>query len=364
MENPKQGKPKKPRILSLPFKEREYFTENLALLLKSAVPIGETLDSLSQGVKSKPFKKAIESMKQDVEAGYNLADSLERSGIAGTQTLALVRMGEVSGNLVENLQIAAEQERKHHVFVSKVRSAFIYPAFVIVLTIVVGLGVAWFLLPRLADTFAQLHVALPPISQALIGFGIFLRDHGIIAVPVAIVTVIVVMYLLFAAPGTKNIGKKMLLHTPGVGRLIREVELAQFGYLLGTLMNAGLSVTEALLLLANTSTTNDYKKIYLSLADSIGNGYGFKEALGRAKKSERLLPTSVQQMIAAGERSGSLPEVLIMVGKTYEQKSDTTTQNLETIVEPILLVTVAGGVLLVAVAVILPIYSLIGGLNQ
>ena len=362
MENPKRVK--KPRLLALPFKEREYFTENLALLLQAAVPVGETLDSLSQGISSRSFKKAIITMKKDIEAGYNLADSLERSGIAGSQTLALVRMGEASGNLVENLKIAAEQERKHHVFVAKVRSAFIYPAFVIVLTIIVGLGVAWFLLPRLADTFSQLHVALPPISQALIGFGIFLREHGIVAVPVFLLAVIILGYILFAAPGTKNIGKKIMLHTPGVGRLIREVELAQFGYLLGTLMNAGLSVTEALQLLANTSTTLDYKKIYLSLADSIGNGYGFKDALTRSKKSERLIPVSVRQMIAAGERSGSLPEVLVTIGKTYEQKSDTTTQNLETIVEPILLVTVAGGVMLVAIAVILPIYSLIGGLNQ
>ena len=83
----------------------------------------------------------------------------------------------------------------------------------------------------------------------------------------------------------------------------------------------------------------------------------------RYKRSEKMLPQAMQQMIAAGERSGSLPTVLLTVGRTYEQKSDTTTRNLETIIEPILLVAVAGGVMLVAVAVILPIYSLIGGLN-
>lgn len=361
---PKKPKKRKARLLHLPFKEREYFTENLALLMKAAVPIGEALDSLIIGLRTRAFKKALGHARQDVDAGYPLADALERAGIVGSQTLALIRLGEASGNLVENLQIAAQQESKHHSFVSKVRSAFIYPAFVIVLTVVIGLAVAWLLLPRLAVTFNQLKVELPPISRAAIDFGTFLANHGVVAIPVTLVTIMLLGYILFAAPGTKDIGKRLLLMLPGVGRLIREVEIAQFGYLLGTLINAGLSVTQALRMLADTSTTPPYRKFYRYLADSIDNGHTFKESLTSYKRSHRLLPPSVQQMIMAGERSGSLPEVLSTVGKTYEEKSDTTTRNLETIIEPLLLVIVAGGVLIVAIAVILPIYSLIGGLNQ
>lgn len=356
--------PKRRSALRLPFKEREYFSENLALLLKSAVPVGEALESIKISIKSAGFKKAIEAMQKDIEAGYNVADSLERSGIASSQTLALVRLGEASGHLVENLQLAAKQEEKRHKFAAKVRSAFIYPAFVIVLTIVIGLAVAWFLLPRLAETFAQLQVSLPPISRVLINFGEFLQAHGIIAVPAFIGGVLLLLYVLFAAPGTKNIGKKILLHTPGVGRLIRETEIAQFGYLLGTLMDAGLSVTDAFRLLSHASTSPDYQAFYAYMADAIGNGYTFKESLAKYHHSDQLIPLSVQQMLLAGERSGSLPEVLLTVGKNYEEKSDLTTQNLETIIEPILLVAVAGGVMVVAVAVILPIYSLVGGLNQ
>ena len=355
---------KRRQLLHLPFKEREYFTENLALLMKAAVPIGEALDSIMAGLRTRAFKKAITHVKDDIDAGFGLSDALERSGIISGQSLALIRLGEASGNLIENLQIAAQQEAKHHAFVSKVRSAFIYPGFVIVLTIIIGLSVAWFLLPRLAETFSQLKVALPPISRITIDFGLFLRDHGIIAVPAALSGLLFVLYILFAAPKTKDIGRRLLLHLPGVGRLIREVEIAQFGYLLGTLINAGLSVTQALRLLADTTTTPPYRKFYRYMADSIDNGNTFKDSLARYRHSTKLLPPSVQQMIMAGERSGSLPEVLSTIGRTYEQKSDNTTQNLETIVEPLLLVFVAGGVLLVAVAVIMPIYSLIGGLNQ
>lgn len=346
------------------FKDREYFTENLALLLKAAVPIGQTLDSLTISAHSKAMKQVIVQMRADIEAGYSLADALERSGIVSSQTLALVRLGEHSGHLVENLQLAAKQEEKRHTFRSKVRSALLYPAFVLGLTVIVGLGVAWFLLPRLAVTFSQLDVKLPFISKIFINLGLFLKDHGIIAVPAFLALLLLMGYLLFAAPKTKAIGTRLLFIMPGISRMMREVEITQFGYLLGTLLEAGLPITQAITLLANSTSAPQYQAFYRFLAQSLDDGFSFQDSLIKYKKSAQLLPPSVQQMVIAGERSGSLSEVLLTIGRTYEEKSDITTQNLEAILEPILLIFVWLGVMAVAVAVILPIYSLVGGLRQ
>jgi type II secretory pathway component PulF len=354
----------RPHKVHVPRKEREYFTENLALLLKSAVPVSGALESLANSTNNKSMKKALARLGVDIEAGFSLADALERSGITEDQTLALVRLGEASGHLVDNLQLAAQQEEKRHVFHAKVRSALIYPAFVLGLTLIVGLGVAWFLLPRLAGTFSQLNVKLPLISKLMIHFGTFLKLHGVIAVPTFLALCVLTGYILFVAPRTKAIGQRFLLTMPGVGRLIREVEISQFGYLLGTLLEAGLSVTQAMNLLATASAVPPYQKFYHYLGQSLNDGYGFKDSLGQYEKSRKLLPPAVQQMIIAGERSGSLPEVLLTIGRTYEQKSDVTTASLEVIIEPILLVIVWLGVLLVAIAVIVPIYSLVGGLNK
>lgn len=346
------------------FKDREYFSENLALLLKSAVPISQTLEALTATSRTAGMKKALTAMQADIEAGFSLADALERSGIVSNQTLALVRLGERSGRLVENLQLAAQQEEKRHIFRSKVRSALIYPIFVLGVTMVVGMGVAWFLLPRLSATFTQLHAKLPFVSKVLIGFGQFLKLHGFVAVPIAVVVMALLGYVLFFAPGTRRVGQQLLFVLPGIGRLRREIEIAQFGYLLGTLLTAGLPVTQAVTLLEKATSMPQYQELYRYLASSLDDGFGFKESLMRYKKSSALLPPAVQQIVIAGERSGSLSEVLLTVGRTYEQKADITTENLETILEPILLLFVAGGVLTVAVAVILPIYALIGGLNQ
>jgi len=355
---------KKPPKRHFAFKDREYFSENLALLLKSAVPIGQAIDSLANTTRSSVMKKALAAMQDDIEAGFSLADALERSSIISSQTLALVRLGESSGRLVENLQLAAQQEEKRHVFRSKVRSALIYPVFVLGLTGLVGLGVAWFLLPRLSMTFAQLHAHLPLVSRLMIAFGRFLQLHGIIAVPLFIIGGILLGYLLFAAPKTRVIGQQILFVIPGISRLRREVEIAQFGYLLGTLLNAGLPITQAIALLEKATTVPQYQRFYQYLADALDDGFSFQDSLKRYKKSGSLLPLAVQQMVIAGERSGSLSDVLLTIGRTYEQKSDITTENLETILEPVLLLFVAAGVMVVAVAVILPIYSLVGGLNQ
>jgi type II secretory pathway component PulF len=345
------------------FKEREFFTENLALLLKAAVPIGQVLDSLLESARSSSMKKAIVQMQADVEAGYSLSDVLERSGVVNAQTLALVQLGEQSGHLVQNLELAAKQEEKRHTFRSKVRSALLYPTFVLGLTVVVGLAVAWFLLPRLAVTFSQLDVKLPFISKIFINLGLFLKDHGVIAVPLFLLALAVAGYVLFLAPKTKDIGTRLLFMLPGISRMMREVEIAQFGYLLGTLLEAGLPVTKAIRLLASSSNAPQYRAFYNYLAASLEDGFSFKQSIASYKGVSKLLPPSVQQMVIAGERSGSLSEVLLTIGHTYEQKSDITTANLEAILEPILLIIVWLGVMAVAIAVILPIYSLVGGLH-
>jgi len=363
-QSPVKAKPAKLHKIRVSYKEREYFAENLGLLLKSSVPIGEALQSIGEATHSKAMIKALAQINSDVDAGYSLADAIERSGIMSDQTLALLRLGEHSGRLVENLQLAAAQEEKRHIFQANIRSALLYPTFVLSITLVVGLGVAWFLLPHLNETFSQLHVKLPLLSRVMIGIGVFLRDYGSMVVPVVALGLAIIGYVLFKAPKTKWMGRRLLFFVPGVGRLLREVEIAQFGYLLGTLLDAGLPVTEAFILLTDASSSRQYQRLYRYLRGSLDNGYSMREALLRNKKYARLLPSSVQQMVIAGERSGALSDVLKTVGRTYEAKADITTENLETIMEPILLLVVAGGVLIVAIAVLVPIYSLLGGLNR
>lgn len=344
-------------------KEREYFTNNFAMLLGAGVPVSQAISSLQETTTSKRMINMLEHIKQSVNDGQPLWKALRDTRFVGGQTLSLIELGEASGRLVENLRVAAKQEEKQRIFKAKVRSALMYPSFVIGLTVIIGLGVAWFLLPRLAETFSSLGVELPLLSRILIGIGGFLQDHGIIAVPIGILATSCIIYAVFFAPQTRSIGKRLLFRTPGIKKLLQEIELARFGYLFGTLLNAGLSVTDTLKALGAATTMPHYKKLYAHLEESIGNGYSIKDSLKQFKHVNHLIPAAVQQMVIAGERSGSLPDTLENIGSIYEEKANITTDNLEAMLEPILLIVVWFGVLGVAVAVIMPIYGLIGGLD-
>ena len=356
-------KPNKSKKFRIAAKDREYLTTNLALLVKGGVPIGEALQSLSQSTKSQIFKKAITQITRDIDDGKPLWQALENSGVLSEQTLALIRLGEESGNLANNLQVASKQEQKQRLFHTKVRSALLYPGFVLCLMLVVGTGMSWFLLPKLSVTFTQLHVGLPLITRLFLGVGNFLLHNGIWAVPGGLLSLALVLFIVFAAPKTKRIGNVLLLHAPGISQLLHEIEIARFGYLLSTLLDAGLGVTKALDLLEKSTTTHSYQKFYHYLSQEVENGSGFRAALQKYKNASRLLPVNVQQLMIAGERSGSLSETLALVGVDYEAKADISTSNLEVILEPILLIIVAIGVLGLAIAVILPIYKLTSSLS-
>jgi type II secretory pathway component PulF len=356
--------PKKHTRLPRPSsKEREYFTNNFAMLLGAGVPVTQALDALQETTKSQRTIKNLEHIKQRVDEGVPLWKALSDTHFVNSQTLSLIELGEASGRLVENLRVAAKQEEKQRILKAKIRSAMMYPSFVIGLTLIIGLCVAWFLLPRLAQTFDSLGVALPLISRVLIGVGKFLQEHGLVAVPSGMLVVGLIIYVIFLAPKTRNIGRRILFHTPGIRRLLQEVELARFGYLFGTLLDAGLSITDTLKALQAASTMPQYQSLYRYLSESIDNGFSIRDSFKKYRHINELLPPSVQQMVIAGERSGSLPDTLQNIGTIYEEKANITTDNLEAMLEPILLLVVWFGVLGVAVAVILPIYSLVGGLQ-
>lgn len=353
----------KPRHYRISNSEREYFITNLVLLLKAAVPVGESMRTLQDGIKQGNYRKALAQMEHDIDDGLHLWQALEHSGVAGGQTLALARIGEESGTLVASLETAAKQEAKQQHLQAKIRAALLYPAFVLGMTVTVGLGVAWFLLPKLAVTFDQLNVELPLISKIFIGLGQFLKTDGYWAVPAALGLMATMIYLLFGAPRTRHLGQRLLFITPGIKRLVQEVEIARFGYLFGSLLDAGLPVNQAWRLVHQATTTPAYHQFYGRMSAAFDDGFGFKGSFQRTPHTSRMLPPTVQQMIVASERSGTLPETLNSIGQTYEQKTDITTQNLETLLEPVLLIFVWLGVMAVAIAVILPIYSLVGGLN-
>lgn len=344
--------------------EKDYFLENLAVMISSGIDVSSAITSIKQETKSKKMFKILRTIEAEIDSGTSLWASLEKVKLLPDHVISLIRLGEESGNLTENLKLVVTQQQKEREFASKLTSAMIYPVIVLSLTLIIGLGIAWFILPRLSLVFSQLRVELPLITKILISAGKFLGEFGILVIPLSIFLIIFTAYILFFAKKTRILGEGILLRLPGISKIIIETELARFGFLLGALLKAGLIVTDALSSLASATTTIAYQKLYLSLEKSIEQGNSFESSFKLYKDTNKLIPIPIQQIIITSERSGRLPEVLINLGQTFEDKLQTTTKNLIVILEPILLIIIWLGVLFVALSVILPIYSLIGGLNK
>lgn len=344
-------------------KERLYLIENLSALVSAGVSVMSALDSIAKELRSKQMKLVVSSVLADLENGQSLWFSLERTGVFKKSDIALLRIGEETGQLSKNMEVVAMQNRKDRLFKSKIKSAMLYPVLVLSITVIVSLGTAWFILPKLATVFAQMRLDLPLLTDIVIKIGLFLGDYGIYAVPAIIVLLIITVIVLFFWKKTRHIGQWLLFHTPGVGRLMKEVEIARFGYLLGLLLRSGVPVLQSLESFATTAQLRPYRDFYFKLRDSVKAGNSFQKSFHDAPESRKLIPTPIQQMVIAGEQSGQLSDMLQRISDIYEAKADATTKNLTVILEPVLLIFVWIGVLLLALSVIMPIYGLLEGLR-
>ena len=344
-------------------KDRAYFIENLSTLISSGVNISEALNIIHEGLRNEIFKKKILQIKKKIDSGSSFHLALSELKIFSERDISLIKIGENSGNLAENLNILASQHEKDKFFRNKVFSALLYPAIVLFLVLIIGIGMSWFLLPRLALIFSQLDMELPFMTKIMISVGLFIQDYGAIFFPSLIIFFISIFYLLFFNKKYKYIGQSFLFNFFITKKLIKEAELSRFGFVLGTLLNSGFSIIDSLKTLEDSTNFWYYKKIYKHLNEKITEGKSLQESIKSYPKINKYIPLPIQQIIFVSEKSGQLATSLIKIGKKFENKLELTTKNLTIALEPVLLIVVWLGVLFLALAIIMPVYNLIGQIN-
>jgi len=343
--------------------ERDYFIENMSLLISSGMGISNTLEALLSSVKTQKMKTITAAIKEMVEDGSPLWKAFQETKFFPDRIIALIRSGEESGRLPEHLNLVTIQQHKEKVFKSRLRSALLYPGIVLFLAFVVGLGSAWFLLPHIVDLFKQSTQQLPQSTQILIWFGAFFESYGIVFVPVLILLMFFIVYMVFVNRPTKFLGDAILFSLPGIKTLVQGVELAQFGYMFGAMLQAGFPIHEALQTVKEASAYVSYQKFYDHLGESIVRGETFKMAFDSYKKAERFIPIPIQQLIISAEKSGKLTETFIKIALIFEEKTEAMSKDLTTILEPIVLIVVGLIVAFVVSGVIGPIYGIYDQIN-
>lgn len=332
------------------------------MLLSAGIGVSASIAIMIDGASNGSYKKLLSIIGEELDDGSPLWKTLYGRGIFNRSYIYMIKVGEASGRLAENLSIIAEQQVKSKSFHSKLTSALIYPGIILSLTLVIGIGVIWFVIPKMAKIFGDMRVVLPMPTKVMIGLGNFITENPLLFIA-SIIGFLALIIIIFFVPGAKKIGQTIMFRVPRIKDLLKEVEVARFGYVMYSLTQAGIPLTEALLSIEQSTDLSPYKKFYHYLVQSVNDGNSLESSFRKYKKLKPLFPTNIQQMIVAGERSGNFVSVLGKISGIYEEKIDITSKNLSVILEPLLLFVVWLGVLFLALAVIMPIYGLIGGLD-
>lgn len=349
------------RFSSRVTKSKKTFLDNLSLLIGSGMGINTTLRILHKNTQDTSLKKVLYSMLKDVESGSTLSQTMKDHNFLPEFLISLIRIGEESGNLADKISrtvISLDKDQRRR---GQLRSALFYPIFVLILTVILGVGVATFILPRIGQVFSNMNVKLPLMTKILIQIGEFMGKYWYILIPLIFGTVTLLILTLFIFPATRKSGQWLLFHLPVFNELIVKTEVSRFSYNLSMLLNSGIPITKALSSLSKVHDYYMYKNYTYNLSKYIQNGKSFNNIFNLDKKNTNsIFPFAAQEIITSGEESGKLPEVLEQLGERYEHESEEITKNISVLLEPALLIVVWIGVVFLAVSILLPIYSLVG----
>lgn len=335
--------------------DKVLFTRNLQVMIKAGLPISKALEILVKQTSKKSFKKIISDINSNVQKGKSLADSLALYPKTFPPLFVnMIRVGEVGGELEKVLGQLATQMKKDSDLLSNIKSAMIYPVIILTLMIAVIIVMIIFVLPELANVFRDIQADLPITTRIIIGFSDFISKYGIYVVIGIILFGIIIFIILRTKEGRRNF-HKLLLIIPILGTNVKKVNLARFARTISTLLTSGVPIVKTLIITGEVLGNKIYRETVLAASNDVKKGVRLVEVLDKNKK---LFPPLVTQMVAVGEETGSLDNILKDVAEFYEADVTRTTENLASIIEPILMITLGIGVAVMAIAIVSPIYSL------
>jgi type IV pilus assembly protein PilC len=346
----------------LSIKEQMFFFKRLSFLITAGVPILECLTMIAESSASPRYKRVVNSVIADVANGSSLAKSLARfPDIFGDFGINLIKIGESSGTLSQNLEYLADELYKRNNLQSKVASAFVYPAVITLATFGITGFLVLYLFPKIMPIFSSLHMDLPFTTKVVIGLSMFLQQWGLVLLAALIALFIGTGIVIKRSPRVRHVYHAWLLRAPVVGTMFRSYNLANASRTLGILLQSGVNLSEALPLTADTTNNLVYKKEYRGLAEAITRGDRISTYI---LKSPVLFPSVMTQMVSVGERSGSLSTTLIYLSELYESEVEDFTKNLASLIEPAMMVIMGILVGFVAISIITPIYGITQNLHN
>lgn len=336
------------------FTDLNMFTRQMATLQRAGLPILVSLSALREQAQNKVFKEVITQIIREIEAGLSLSASLEKYPfIFDSLYINMIASGEVSGKLDEVLERLANLREHDETIRLRIKSATRYPLFVVVAMVVGFIVLTTLVVPRYAKIYSQYETALPLPTQILLGI-----NYAVTKLWWLLIILGTAAYFLFKRYINTKIGRSTLdnlkLKSPVFGPLFLKLSISRFTRITGTLMHSGIPILKVLDIAIGSVGNEVVVKAISSIKDNIMEGKGMAEPM----RVSGLFPPLVTQMVAVGEDTGKLDELLIHVSNYYDEQVDYTVNNLTTLIEPILIFGLGLGVLFMALGIFLPMWNL------
>lgn len=335
------------------------FLRQLATLINAGLPLLRCLSILYSQQKPGPLKKIIQEVTSDIESGVALSDAFARHPQVFEKLFVnMIKAGEMAGILGEVIQRLSDFYEKSEKLRAKVKTAMIYPSFVVIVSVVVVAALVLLIVPKFAVMFKDMNLELPIITSFLITFSDILKAQWPIFLAIPFVFFIVIKFMSSSEAMRKKLdGVK--LHLPGVGDLVIKVATTRFARTLGTLLNAGVPLLDALMIVKDTVGNDAVGEIILRVHNNVREG----EAMAVPLKESKIFNPMVINMVEVGEETGKISEMLIKIADIYDTEVDNAVTAMTSLMEPVLIVGLALVVGFIVIAMFLPMISIISGVG-
>lgn len=335
-------------------------TRNMGSMLVAGLTVSRALSVMERQSTNSKLKAILQSMIEDINKGEQYYETLKKfPKTFNNLYVAMVRAGEESGRLAESLQTLAIQMERSTNLKKKIKGAMIYPAIVITVMVIIGILMMIFVMPQITSVFENMDTELPGTTKFLIASSDFMAEYTLVTI-LGLIGVVVAVGYFFKTSYGKIVSSWVVVRLPVIGTMAKETNSARTARTLSSLLESGVDVIQAIEITEEVVQNVYYKEILRDTASRVEKGTPLSETFIENKK---LYPVLVGEMILVGEETGQISGMLKELAIFYENEVERKTKDLSTIIEPLLMVFIGGGVGFFALALIAPIYSIGDGLS-
>ncbi len=330
------------------------FLRQLATLVEAKLPLVRSLTALIEQEDDKVFRPILEQVRERVQGGATMADALAfHPRFFSRLAVNMVRAGETGGVLEQSLNRLADFSEEEQDMRATIKGALVYP---IVLTIIMGLAISMlmtFAVPKFQAIYQSMHTNLPPLTQALIAAANLFRGYWWLML-IGVVAGVILFKRWKETARARILLDKMKFRLPLLGVLTRKIAIARFSRTFGTLVDSGIPILLALNIAKDTASNSVIEDALDSVANNVKEG----ERIAKPLRLSGVFPPVVIHMISVGEESGRLGAMLKRIAENYDKQARNAIKTLMTVLEPLIIVTLAGIVTVIILAMLLPMFDI------